>query len=398
MNDGYQRVADADHDALARMLMMAFGGIDAQLNLEWARDRAGLDTFRVWREGGEAVGCAAMIEMGQFFGGRSVPMDGVAGVAVAPEVRGKGVATRLMTALVHEIKERGTPISTLYPATQPLYRRVGYEPAGHRYRTKIDVRRVGFRSNEPVVRAATEGDREAMQRCAAAFGATHDGVLDRGRYVWSRIFRSRDNKHDLPTLVIDGADGIDGYMVYWQEHGGSLAARGDGQTAHVVDLAATTAEASRRLVSVLGELSSICGHAVLTTGPMHPVLLLMPEIAFRCELLDHWMTRIIDVPSAVAARGYATGIDAEVHLDIADDVIESNNGRWVVRVRDGAGTAERGGRGDARMHVRQLASIYTGFVSPKQLAQVGMINGDGVALDTLGAVFAGPAPWMPDMF
>lgn len=397
MSDGYGRLEQRDHEALVRVLMLAFGGQSRDDTLKWAGS-LGFDRWRVWREDGVVVGCAGLIEMGQFFGGRSVPMEGVAGVGVAPEVRGRGIATRLMRAIVLELAESGVPISTLFPATQPLYRRAGYEPAGHGFKTTIDVQRLGVRVNEPRARAATEGDREAIQACAGRVAADHDGNLDRGAYNWDRIFYSRGERREIPGLVVDGPRGIEGYIFYTMDAGSSLPIRGVGQLVRITDVAAETPAAARRLLSLLGELSSVSDEAMMKTGPMHPLLLIMPEHAFKCELLDHWMTRVVDVPTAVAARGYRRGIDAEVAVEIEDDLVASNHGVWTIRVRDGRAMAERGGRTRIRMNVRQFASVYTGFAAPKQLVRVGLVEGDDEALDTLGAIFAAPAPWMPDIF
>ncbi len=63
--------------------------------------------MRLLREGGTDVACALRVPMGQFFGGRSVAMMGVAGVAVAPEARGRGLATRVMQEVLREAREEG---------------------------------------------------------------------------------------------------------------------------------------------------------------------------------------------------------------------------------------------------------------------------------------------------
>ncbi len=68
--------------------------------------------------------------MRQWWSGRAVPMAGVASVRVAPEDRGRGIARRLMAAVLADVAARGYPLSVLYPATMPLYRSFGWELAG----------------------------------------------------------------------------------------------------------------------------------------------------------------------------------------------------------------------------------------------------------------------------
>ena len=65
---------------------------------EMARKRVelfGRDIVRALRENGRITAGLWLVDMGQWFGGRSVPMTGVAAVAVAPEARGHGAAFTL---------------------------------------------------------------------------------------------------------------------------------------------------------------------------------------------------------------------------------------------------------------------------------------------------------------
>ncbi len=60
------------------------------------------------------------LPFGQFFGGRSVPMGGLSAVAVAPDARGRGCASRVVHAALRAMRERGEVISSLFPATTTL--------------------------------------------------------------------------------------------------------------------------------------------------------------------------------------------------------------------------------------------------------------------------------------
>src|SRR5256885_1026195 len=66
----------------------------------------------------------------QFFGGRAVPMGGLASVAVDPYARGRGVATALLDRAIVGLREAGQWISALYPSAPPLYRARGWGPVG----------------------------------------------------------------------------------------------------------------------------------------------------------------------------------------------------------------------------------------------------------------------------
>ncbi len=57
--------------------------------------------------GTQVVGSLRVLPMGQWFGGRSVPMGGIASVVVRPEHRGEGIAGRLLVTALEQMRERG---------------------------------------------------------------------------------------------------------------------------------------------------------------------------------------------------------------------------------------------------------------------------------------------------
>ena len=126
---------EAELLALGRVQAWAFGFAESRARA-WL-EKCGLENVRVARRGAEILGGLIEIPMGQWFGGRSVPM---LGVAVAPAARGEGVALTLMVDALRAARSRGFVLSTLYPAAVALYRAAGYECAGHRYRYKADLK------------------------------------------------------------------------------------------------------------------------------------------------------------------------------------------------------------------------------------------------------------------
>ena len=128
------------------------------------------------------------------------------------------------------------------------------------------------------------------------------------------------------------------------------------------------------------------------------MLALLPDRRYELKLVDQWMVRLLDVPAALRARGYPRGLEAELHLEVKDDVLPENDGRLVLRVADGVGAVSAGGEGRLALDVRGLAALYTGHLSPDQLAATGLLSGTAEDRAAASPVFAGPAPWMPDFF
>jgi predicted acetyltransferase len=107
---------------------------------------------------------------------------------------------------------------------------------------------------------------------------------------------------------------------------------------------------------------------------------------------------VVDVGAALAARGYPAGVEAELHLAVADDVLPANNASFVLRVAKGRGEVAPGGSGSLRLDVRALAALFAGYRSPAQLRMSTDLVGSDQDLALAATLFAGPAPWMPDGF
>jgi predicted acetyltransferase len=388
----YGAARPADLDALARAagISFAFAPEDSR---KWF-ERAGLESARVVRDSrGAVAGHLVVARMGQYFGGRSVPMLGVAGVAVPPESRGSGVATFLMQSLLREARETGCPIASLYPATQPLYRRVGYEQAGSRFEVRMPLSRLEGGARDVDMRPATEADRPAVAGCYSEMARHWDGWLDRGPYVWDRVWSPRGQ----PALawLAEGPCGVEGYVALQQTRPNSTHARHD---LTLTDIGFRGPEGARRVLGFLAGFQSMGLDLVFFCGPTHPVLMLMTEQRWTMTLRDYWMLRVTDLPAAVAARGYPRGMNGSVDLEVDDALFPENAGRWHVRMEGGQALATRGGDGAVRLDIGALAALYSGYLTPGALRQVGRVHTDDAGLLALESVFPAGSPGMPDMF
>lgn len=366
-------------------------------------DRAGIEHVRVLYEGQTVLGGLLRVPMGQWFGGRAVRMTGIAGVAVPPEQRGRGVARRLMAAALAELRAAETALSTLYPATTTLYRRGGYEIAGARYAVELPAASLrGLRAPADVsLRPLGPEDEDAQLALAAAEAARGAGQLERGPYIWGRIRSPRVGAARGYLVQADGR--AEGYA-YLSQRGVERQGRHDYDVV-VTDLAAGTRRAALRLLALLAEHAGLERRVVLHIAPAHPLLLLLPERHEHVRRLDPWMLRIVHVPAALAARGYPAGARGTLVLELDDDVLPENAGRHRLDVADGRGRVFAAGAGpgsdDAptlRLHVRGLPPLYSGHMTPDALAVAGLLQGPPEACALAAALFAGPAPTMSDMF
>lgn len=355
----------------------------------WAA-RTGTHSY-VARRRGVVVGGYALLPFGQFFGGRSVPMAGVSAVAVAPEHRGEGVAIALMRHAMAEARRQGRPISALYPATQTLYRKVGWESAGTRVLHRVSASAIDVRDRGLAVRRAGPGEHGLLRALYRERARATNGNLDRGDWSWWRVLED-------PTIPVDAylvgpTRRPEGYVVTHKRP--ATPVRYD---VHVRDVAATSASAGRRLWSLLADHRSMAGGVLFHGGPADPWLLQLAEPDVRVESRWDWMLRIVDVRRALEARGWPAGLRARLELDVRDDLARSNAGRFTVDVSGGEARVRRGGAGRIRLDVRGLAPLYSGFLCAEEVARAGLLAGSPSDLADVSAAFGGPAPWMPEMF
>ena len=97
-------------------------------------------------------------------------------------------------------------------------------------------------------------------------------------------------------------------------------------------------------------------------------------------------------------RGYPQNLVAELHLEIKDDLIAENNGKFVLKVSNGRGEVSKGGTGEFQLDIKGLSPLYTGFFTPYQLQLTGYLQATETALSVAIQMFAGSSPWMADFF
>lgn len=379
-----------DLPQVVRTLALAFGGAPEGV-AEWL-SLAGHDSIRLLREGGRPVATLTRVPMGQYFGGRSVPMLGIAGVGVPPELRGRSFAKRLMQGCIRDAAREGWALSTLFASTHTLYRAAGYERAGHRFTCTAPSAHLPAFERAGRVVPLDDPSHDSVRALYAGWASAFNGMLDRGPYCWARVRKFREQLYQ-GFMTLDGAGKPDGYLFL------SQARRPDGKFDLILsDVAFASPEAGRRLVGFLAGFGMMMNDLIFSGGATHPLLMLLPQQRARVELRDDWMLRVVDVEKALSARGYPPGVDAEVHMNVTDELVPANAGNWVLRVAGGRGKVSRGGSGDLQLSPNGLACLYSGYYTPTQAALAGLAQGPAEVLAGATGVFTAGSPWMTDFF
>jgi len=382
----YAQPRETEVEPLAEILSQSF-----HFSVDGAKKfvtRAGRQA-RVVRDGDEVVAGLVVHEFAQWYGGRGIPMGGIAAVGVAPHVRARGVARFLMSETIRELRERGFPISTLYASTQHLYRAAGYEQAGSFFRYEAPTRSAPRFETDLEARPFDPADADLMKSIVARAVKPH-GWVDRDDLQWGSLAEPWEDR--IFAYVVGPREAPEGYVYLIQSKGE------DGFVVHAKDFVALTRAARERLWTLISDHRSLGRTCRFDGGATEPNLLLFPEQEYRVHEMDRWMLRITDVPAALAMRGYPAHVCSEIHLEVEDDVLPENHGRFVLRISGGEASVEPGGEGRLELHVRTLAPLFAGLHSASTLEALGRLAADAATIGMADEAFAGPEPWMVERF
>ncbi|MFG2286608.1 GNAT family N-acetyltransferase [Streptomyces sp. NPDC048595] len=350
--------------------------------------------------GGRAVGTAGAYSFELTLPGEILaPVSGVSFVGVLPSHRRQGVLRAMMRHQLAELRARGEFLSVLLASEFPIYGRFGYGPATYAQRLTVPRDQAAFalpraRGTAGAPAAGPDaGSVELLRR--AECGEILEGIYDRYRraqpgalsrpHRWWALGAGRPPVSTAPryVAVYRDADGVpDGYAGYSVESG----------ILTVDEIIATDDAVLTALARfVLGH--DLVTQVVFKTLPLeHPLRWQLADFRAGQVSDDDWLwVRLLDVPSALTARGWFT--DGELVLDV-DDPFLGEHGRYLLTVRDGkADCVPTDREPDLSLDVCDLGSVYLGGTTPSTLVRAGHIRAHRPGAATLAdALFRAERP------
>lgn len=362
-------------------------------------ERLRLNQFRCAFEGDRVLATAAARPFEQWFGGRTLPMTGVYAVTTLPEHRGAGLASRCVQQLLHEDRERGVPLSALYPATLRPYRRLGFELAGTYTRHEVGLDDLPEHAGPLAVDEYRPEDLPAVRACYRLVAGTANGPIDCEDEDWwpLRILGSTDpSRVHRAAVARDETGAVRGYLAFVKEPAeGHLDVSFRMTCTHFI---ASDAEALRSLLGYVRGFRGL-GRSISFLGPpIHPLSLLVPEQRLLPAWSFRWMLRPLDVPGALQGRGYPP-VRGESTIAVDDPLFADNRGPWRIEADGGSVRVDRvDADAGPPIHVRTLSALYTGFLSVRDAVRVGLLDAHHPAIAFLADLFTGPTPFMYDFF
>lgn len=389
-------MTEADREAAWRVRVGTFGA-DPDAAYDPDEHYVAQERRLVADEDGRIVGHLARWDLGHWFGGRRVATSGIAGVGITADRRRTGIGRRLLVAALQAARAADEPLASLFPATLPPYRRLGWELAGQWPMRRIrlrDLHALPQPDDPPALRPGTPADLTAIAATYERWAAGHQGMLSRSTTFTARVLALEDG---AVLWVAERQGECVGYVGY--EHSETTAPH-MGYDLAVTGLVALDHDTELTLWRLLASSSSVAGHCTVVAPPQDPLTLDLPALDVHPDPeAMPWMLRLVDAPSAVARRGWPAQARVTVELDIQDPILGHHTGPHVLTLDGGDGRLEPGGAGRVRVSIGDLSALYGGLFDAEALAGRGRLPGAGDGeLAALTTAFSAPTPWLVDYF
>ncbi len=331
-------------------------------------------------------------------GGR-VDVSGLTWVGVHPQWRRRGLLRTMIASHFAHSLARNEPVSLLFAAEPGIYGRFGYGLAA-RSTTLTLPRRAALRP------AATDGldvriETVNADRHADLVAELHASI-DRPGWVTrpseaarrTRVINSplfAEGRETQRILIAERAGVPVGYAMFrrkphWTDTGSPA------YEVHVLESVTPDAAVAHLIWSRLLDLDLTTKVVTGMLAVDDPLLSLLVDLRTANPIWsDQLWLRLLDVPTALAARQYQALLD--VVIDLTDADLPANAGRWHLQAAPFAqARVQRTDREpQLRMDVRELGAVYLGQTSLCELAGAGLVEDlTGTALLATSAAFGWP--------
>ncbi len=314
-------------------------------------------------------------------GRREVGAAGITGIGVSPDYTRRGILTRMMRWLLDQAAERGEPVAVLHASEGAIYPHFGFGLASLQGTFDIDRNHFRFiRPAEPLGRVRLVDVDEAMAIIPAIYDEVRyaiPGAVSRSAEKWRYQMLPDGGFHHgklgLKHRAVLEEDGQPrGYALYrvkaeWDE-------RGPRHEVTVMEVMGLDPAADRALWEWLAGIDLVGRIKGWRTPVPHPLFLQLEDVRRLGFVVgDGIWLRIIDLPAALEGRSYQGS--GTVTLEVTDDFVPANAGRWRIEATGGeASVTPTRDAPDLAIDTSTLASAYLGGFTFAMLAAAGRVG------------------------
>jgi len=345
-----------------------------------------------------------------------LPAAGVTFVAVLPTHRRRGVLSSMMRRQLADVRERGEPLAILWASESVIYPRYGYGRASWYLSLTLQRGEGTLASTAPAtgglrLRLATpEAALPELAKIYDAVLSSRPGFFGRNDAWWRRVIHDPEERREgaspLRCLLAEDGSGPRGYALYsGVDHWAAFLPE---NVLTVRELMAVDPAASAALWADLLSRDLTSEFRIRGRPVDDPLLyqLADPRRA-RPQLNDGLWVRIVDLPGALTGRRYSCPVD--VVIEVRDEILSSNTGRWRLATEGGRNGGGAGltascvpatSAADLALDVTQLGAAYLGGTRLSALAGAGLVTElrPGAVRQLSAAMSWDPAPWCPLVF
>jgi predicted acetyltransferase len=402
-----RRIAEDELGAFIDVVRTAFLSPPASPELVAAR-RAHTDLDRclgAYDDHGRLCGATRDFATPLTVPGGELTAAAVSSVGVLPTHTRQGHLRRLMDAQLAGAAEHGEPVAILIAAEYPIYGRFGYGPATEAAGLRIDATAARWREG-------TTGSGSVEIVGSETFAKEIDGLYERARRRHPGHIGGEAAHWAVAAGVVAQHDGgdqkrRDATKVVWRDEAGEPQAACSyaideswvhNRPSNTLQADAFVAASDRAEREMLRFLATIDWVSEVSVGlrPVDdpaPLALVDGRAARLVDRSDHTWLRVLDAPTTLAGRRYATA--GSLVIDV-DDPLGYAHGRFRVDAGpDGAACTRTTDDADLGVPVGALGAAYLGGHTWDRLAAAGWVDEHRPgAVARASALFAVPrAPW-----
>ena len=318
----------------------------------------------------------------------------VAGIAVRPSHRRRGLLKHMMRHRLDAARDQGIGCAVLSVSEGTIYARYGFGIVNRQTEIEVNTERFHLRGDVQVAPGAIEFvhpsfleghfDRISLAHQNRYRGA--HGRLEGHRLgftgAWDRT--AEGPSRSLRAVVhFDEQRQPDGFAVFKLKGWDSSPV-----TADVLQVCSPEPAIDRALWLALVniDLVEILTYEFSYYGDPLPLSLVDPRAVTAKKSSDSVWLRILDLERATSERGFESDGSVVLHVE---DSMGYCQGTWRMIAEDGVGRAEpTQDEPEVRLAVDTLASLWFGDRTAATLASAGLIHGDPSSINTLSRMFA----------
>jgi predicted acetyltransferase len=316
--------------------------------------------------------------------GRAVPVAGITWVGVHPDHRRRGLLSAMLKHHFEQTRGEGVALSALHASEPGIYGRHGYGLASLELEVTLgrgttltaphlEDEAAGITTHLRTVDDPGMGERR--RAIDLDLMATSVGTIVGTSEFYAELSLVWPNEvHDSepPRILFATRDGQDvGYVLFKRKHKWP-----NSRPAGEVDVFNLSGGPAARLallrrVTDLDLSGSVTVDGVASSDPLLSWVQ-GPRGFGDVKPFDSLWLRLVDLPAALAARGYEA--DCDVTVEVTDEQAPWNAGRWRLRVKDGVGEATpTDDESQVALPIAAFGAAYLGGTHLAELHRAGVI-------------------------